>query len=592
MWHAILTRFRLLSVAERRIWSVTAALGLLAVILEMATGGVVYALIAFLTNPENAQSRPLLAPVLARLPSGASTSRTMALLLLAGLVHVLRTLFQLGIGHAQTVLSSRATFALSTRLYSLYMRAPYSLHLSRGFAQLETHVAHTSTYTLWVLNGAVSLFTQTMTVLGLSYMVAYVAPWPTILTALAVFLMLWLFLRQTKGLYAQASLKLNELGIKAHALVNHGLGGFKELRVLGRDEFFAQGYETSKLAALAITQRHHLVSSLPRFLIEALFGAGILLAAAASSAAGQAQIAPLLGLFAYVGIRAIPSTIIIANELGAIRNHIALSDPIILDLKALGERPARGSLAERRFRNTLHVRDVTFRYESAPDNTLESIDLVVQQKRMLGVVGRSGAGKTTLGDLILGLHLPTRGELLVDGHAWSPDQERLRAGYVPQAPYLIDDSIRTNVALGLAPEAIDDARVWRALALARLDTFVRNLSAGLDTTVGERGARLSGGERQRIAIARALYVEPDILVLDEATSALDPATEREIVETLAGLKEQMAIVVISHRLSTISACDEVLVLRHGRIDGCGSVEELRRTSRSFRDWAGLSETTE
>jgi len=205
-------------------------------------------------------------------------------------------------------------------------------------------------------------------------------------------------------------------------------------------------------------------------------------------------------------------------------------------------------------------------------------------------VGSSGAGKTTVVDLILGLFAPTSGHVLADGRDVRSDLAgwRRNFGYVPQDVYLNDDTVRRNVAFGVADDAIDDEAVWRALRAARLDGFVRELPGGLDHEVGEHGVRLSGGQRQRLGIARALYHEPQVLVMDEATSALDVETERDIAATTAGLAGERTVILIAHRLSTVEDCDRLFFLKDGRLAAEGSFEQLSAASPDFRKMAQLT----
>jgi ATP-binding cassette, subfamily B, bacterial PglK len=215
---------------------------------------------------------------------------------------------------------------------------------------------------------------------------------------------------------------------------------------------------------------------------------------------------------------------------------------------------------------------------------LVDIDIDVPRGETLGVVGPTGAGKSTLIDLILGLLDPSSGRITIDGvplpevrAAWQG-----RIGYVPQVAFLFDDTIRANVALGIPEGAVDDRRLAEAVSLAQLDDFVASLPQGLRTIVGERGMRLSGGQRQRVAIARALYHEPELLVFDEATAALDNATERDVTAAIEGLRGKKTIVIIAHRLSTVQRCDSLILLSEGRIVARGAYDELLSSSPDFR----------
>jgi ABC-type multidrug transport system fused ATPase/permease subunit len=229
---------------------------------------------------------------------------------------------------------------------------------------------------------------------------------------------------------------------------------------------------------------------------------------------------------------------------------------------------------------------VAYRYPAAEAQGLEGISLTIRAGEKIGIVGSSGAGKTTLADLVLGLLGPTAGQMLVDGVVITEDNVRAwqrSVGYVPQDIFLTDSSIAENIALGSAPEEIDHARVRRAAEIARLDRFIREeLPRGYDSMVGERGVRLSGGQRQRIGIARAMYHDADLIVFDEATSALDNVTEPEEMEAIANLPGDKTVLIIAHRLTTLQNCDRILMLEHGRVAGFDSWAELIEGNEGFR----------
>jgi ATP-binding cassette subfamily C protein len=238
---------------------------------------------------------------------------------------------------------------------------------------------------------------------------------------------------------------------------------------------------------------------------------------------------------------------------------------------------------------SLAMQDVVFRYRPGLAPVLDGIDLRVAAGETVGFVGASGAGKSSLIDVVLGLLQPERGCVLINDKpleqviaAW-----RRRVGYVPQAIYLIDDTLRRNVAFGLTDVEIDDSKVWHALKSARLLDFVNSLPEGLDTAVGERGVKLSGGQRQRVGIARALYHQPEVLILDEATSALDNATEAEFMQAIDALHGQKTILMVAHRLSTVRNCDRIVVMAQGKVAGTGSYDELLSGNETFQQIAGL-----
>jgi ABC-type multidrug transport system fused ATPase/permease subunit len=241
-------------------------------------------------------------------------------------------------------------------------------------------------------------------------------------------------------------------------------------------------------------------------------------------------------------------------------------------------------------REQLSLNSVTYIYPNSEFPSLQGVDLSIRRHEVVGIVGETGAGKTTLVDVVLGLLEPTSGTIEVDGEALSGSRLkswRLSCGYIPQEIFLTDDSIRSNIAFGVPEEAIDDDAVQRAATWAQIHDFIITLPHGYGTEVGERGVRLSGGQRQRIGIARALYHDPDVLVLDEATSSLDGATEAAVMEMIHNLGRKKTLILIAHRLSTVRACDVVHVLRQGRFIGSGTLDELAERNHDFRSMAGI-----
>jgi ATP-binding cassette subfamily C protein len=291
-----------------------------------------------------------------------------------------------------------------------------------------------------------------------------------------------------------------------------------------------------------------------------------------------------LGIFAYGGLRLLPSLHLVVYRFNRIGSGETAVRTVSRDWQELAPYVAPRHAAEpvMALTESIVFEGVSFTYEdshaSSDEPALHDIDLVIHHGESIGIVGRTGAGKTTLVDLMLGVLEPTAGTIRVDGRdiRLSPGSWQKQIGYVPQTVYLIDDTIRRNIALGLEDAEIDEARVIESARAAQLDGFLSGLSHGLDTVVGERGTKLSGGERQRIAIARALYRQPAVLVFDEATAALDNVTEQALTATIHALHGKITRIFIAHRLSTVQSCDRLIFLRRGRIADVGTYTELQK----------------
>ena len=285
----------------------------------------------------------------------------------------------------------------------------------------------------------------------------------------------------------------------------------------------------------------------------------------------------------------------ITKSITKLRYSLVVVDPLYDDITELAEYRKR-FLADRKKKERLQiqrdieVRNVHYSYPGSEEMALKGVTLTIPRGQSIAFTGPSGAGKTTMVDLLLGLLDPVRGEILVDGENI---QEHLSAwqrniGYIPQFIYLSDESLRSNIAFGIPEKEIDDEKVWKALRLAQLEDFVTRLPDGLDALIGERGVRLSGGQRQRIGIARALYHDPQVLVMDEATSALDNITEKQIIQAIEELKGDRTIITIAHRLTTVMKCDRIYFMTDGKIHSEGTYDELIEHNEQFRVLADVS----
>src|SRR5262249_14609709 len=342
---------------------------------------------------------------------------------------------------------------------------------------------------------------------------------------------------------------------------------------------------------------HATLDVVPRLVVESAFVCGALLVVILLTLQGKqgADVLPLLGLYAYAGFRIIPSANRILWKTIEIRYGTTAVQQLYADYMIIARHAtdACDAAADESlpFTDRIVVEGLSYTYTGTHTPALHDVYLTIRRGESIGIVGPTGAGKSTLVDILIGLLPPSCGRITVDSVVL---HQRLRSwqhqiGYVPQTIFLADDSLRRNIALGLPDDDIDDTKVQAAVRRAQLEAFVASLPDGLHTFVGERGVRLSGGERQRVGIARALYHEPEVLVFDEATSALDSRTESEVIQAIEALHGVKTIIMIAHRLSTVRHCDRLVLLQGGRVATCGSYDELLERSADFRAMARLTE---
>jgi ATP-binding cassette subfamily C protein len=577
-------------------WFLAAPLSLLTAGLETATAGAIYVLVKIATEPAQLTSLPVVSTLASRFPAWSYATTVFVFAGLFALFYLGKAVFTAWAGYTRELALGKASIRLASMFFRAYMTAPYSFHLRRNSSEL-IHQVNDSIER--VLGGAmaayVTLLLEVLVVCGLAGAMLVASPPVTVTVGAVVGLFLAMFLRLTRAEMIRSGAETHRLSTMMLESVRQGLGAIKEIKVLGREGHFLHTYDGLKHEALRAKARRRALAAVPRLGTEAIFAAGGLCALAfyAFTGEGRMDAVPLLAIYAYGALRLLPASNRIPNLIGEIRWCAVPVDRLYQDYTALLTAPARPEVpagAAASFADRIAVENVQFAYAGAPGWALRDITLSIGRGESVGIVGPTGAGKTTLMDLIIGLAEPVAGRVTVDGRdlreigpAW-----RRQIGYVPQMIYLVDDSIRRNVGLGLPDDQIDEPRVWAAVRMANLEEVIRALPEGLDTSVGEHGLRLSGGQRQRIGIARALYHDPAVLVFDEATSSLDSVTEAEVIRAIESLQGEKTLIVIAHRLSTVRGCQRLVFLRDGRIQATGRFDELVRASDEFRRMARLS----
>ena len=361
--------------------------------------------------------------------------------------------------------------------------------------------------------------------------------------------------------------------------IDQSVMGIKEIKIANKENYFINEYSKCGAGYVDAVQKYNIYNATPRLLIETVCIAGLVLYLIIQIASGKEVTAMItqIGVFAVAAMRLLPS----ANRINNYLTSISYFEPFFMGVsdnlqEEINDRSvnysaqayeARKEIRKLPVREKIELKGIVYKYPNTEVLIFDHADMVIPVGCSVGVVGTSGAGKTTIIDVLLGLLTIQEGRILADGVEVREHYEEWlkNIGYIPQTIFMIDASIRKNVAFGVPDEEIDDNKVWEALKEAQLDEFVRGLPEGLDTGIGERGIRLSGGQRQRIGIARALFEDPEVLVLDEATSALDNETEAAIMDSINRLHGRKTLVIIAHRLQTIEKCDMVYRVEKGRI---------------------------
>jgi ATP-binding cassette, subfamily B, bacterial PglK len=585
--------FELIGRSNRRTWSILVVLGVLASWLEIVGALLVLILLGLVADPSGAVQVPLVGD-LERLVGPTDDPRV--LLWLAGgmtAFFLLRAAFQIFVTYVQHRVANQTGARIANELVMSYISMPYALHLQRNTADLiRTAHAAATTVVGKAFIPIIRIGSDAIMVVALSLVLFLVSPIAMATAVIVVGAAAALMLLAVQPRLKRVGRTAHEMTARCFRSLQQSLHGVRDVKLLGRERYFAEEYASS-LDRFARAQ--YLVGTgtdLPRHVMETAIVGFILVffMVAVAAETASAEILSVLGAFGYVGLRLQPSLNRALTAVTQLKFATASVDEVHSDVMRL--RPRRVELAvreaqPRRFERSLLLDGVSFRYDGTDELALEDIHLDVRPGETIGICGTTGSGKTTLVDIMTGLLTPTSGRVLLDGQDLHDDLAGWHRGLgvVPQMVFLVDDTLRRNVALGVPDAEIDGDDVADALALAQLDAFVASLPAGLDTVVGERGVRISGGQRQRIAIARALYRRAKVLFFDEGTSALDNTTESELMRSLEELRGDHTIVLIAHRLSTVRNCDRIVYLQGGRVAGLGSYDELLHDNVGFRTLA-------
>lgn len=483
--------------------------------------------------------------------------------------------------------------SLAMRLMDCYLSQDYLFHVEHAAPELQRNVNNDVVSFLNVISAIVSILVEMFTFACMLVFLIVTDVVTTILLA-GIFLIAFIVIFKV---YRKNQVKAGEDARAASGDLNKWLiqsfGGIKELKVLNREQFFLDNFSISYDKSIRSNKKFNLYTHFPKYITEMLTVGALLITIIIrmSMNVDVKAFAATLSAFALAAIRMLPAFNRMTEHMGSIMYGKASVDAIYEDLvqadKIKKEVAARQGTTALELTDALKVEHVVFKYPEGDNPVFTDACMTIKKNESVALIGESGAGKTTLADIMLGLLEPQSGRVLVDGKDVFANEDAWHrsVGYIPQMIYLIDDTIRANVAFG--HKEVDDDRIWAALKDAQLDEYVRSLNKGLDTVVGDRGVKLSGGQRQRIGIARALYTRPSVLFLDEATSALDSETEAAVMESINYLQGKTTLVIIAHRLTTIRNCDAIYEVGGGVITMKDKKKVFEEESQKLRRAADL-----
>lgn len=491
------------------------------------------------------------------------------------LVYVFKNAYLSGLAYIRIKYSCKVQRELSMKIANSYVKRGYTFFLRTNAGELLRGISGSIAGVYMVLNQSFRIFAEILTIICICIFLMiqdlFLAGSIIVLALICVALTTQVFRKKVKY-YGDISYQYNSI-VSQNAL--QLFYGIKEVLVMKREKHFLDAYEGAYIQRQKATVNQTMASESPAYIIEGACITGIILAVCIRMWGMEEPMTylPQLAAFAVAAFRVLPSLGRISSGVNTCIFYLPAVDETYNNILELNE-SERGQNKKENvegstdilFEKSLTVENIVWRYDGGSETVLDGLSLEIKKGQSVAFVGSSGAGKTTLGDIILGLLEPQEGQVCIDGKNIKSFGNNLSdiIGFVPQSIYLIDDTIRNNIAFGIDNKEIDDGRIWTALEKAQLKDVIRNLPEGLNTMIGERGVRLSGGQKQRLAIARALYLDPQILVLDEATSALDNETETAVMESIDALHGKKTLIIIAHRLSTIRNCDVVYEIVDGK----------------------------
>ena len=576
----IYKKYRLMLTSSQKKWSVVVAiLTLGGAICELLGVTVILPLVQAMIGPQVLWSNKWVSSVLNALGINSNRMLVWAIGIFVIAVYIIKNLYLFFLAYIRVKFTCKIQRELSVEMMSSYMKRGYIFFLDAGIGELLRGIQSSVD---GVQMGLYQFFRIVVEALTIAFISIYVMISDIRIAVCMIVLALVGVLVMAVGCQNWIK-KCSEAYYHYAALVNksalQAFQGIKEILVMQKQDYFIESYKQNYTKKQKGWIGQQVASESPSYIIEAVCISGLMVAVCIEtiSIADASALIPQLATFAVAAFRILPSLGRISNYLNQFMTYIpSINDTYnnIMEIRSKqetnnqlkDENASTDCIGPDKFKDVLSIENVTWKYPRAKNYVLKNVCLEINKGQSVAFVGKSGAGKTTMADIILGLLHPQTGCVKIDGVDINEIYKRRRGmiGFVPQNVNLLDDTVRRNVAFGVKDEEIDDVLVWKVLEQAQLKDIIESNAQGLDTEIGERGVRFSGGQRQRFAIARALYHQPDILILDEATSALDTETETLVMDAIESLQGHITLIIIAHRITTIEKCDVIYEIENGR----------------------------
>ena len=571
----------LLDKRQKRIMLLLVILMLIGAVLETAGVSLVIPVLNVVMDEHAVENKEYLRVVCDIFHIGYEDTKSLMIVTMLALigVFVIKNVFLFFQQKAQLKFVYTNQFATSRRMMINFMQRPYEYYLNADTSVIQRSITSDVNNMYGLILALLQLFSEVIIFVCLAAVSLVADVWMTVTVTVLLVVVLGVIKYILKPIMKKAGEENQDFYSGLYKWIDQSVMGIKEIKVANKENYFINEYAKCGAGYVNAVQRYNLYNATPRLLIETVAIASMILYMMFRLLGGTAvaQIVPQVGALAVAAMRLIPCANMINNHLTSISYFepffMGVSDNLQDEIRDenvnydLAAYQKKSHVEKLEIKDKIELKDIVFQYPNTDVRIFDHADMEIPIGKSVGIVGTSGAGKTTVVDILLGLLRLQGGEILADGvevrkhyHSWLKN-----IGYIPQSIFMVDSTIRKNVAFGYGDDEIDDDKVWRALKEAQLDEFVRGLPEGLDTGIGERGIRISGGQRQRIGIARALFEDPEVLVLDEATSALDNDTEAAIMDSINRLHGKKTLIIIAHRLQTIEKCDMVYRVEHGKV---------------------------